>query len=119
MTSGRVLARNTALNLAGQIIPLGVAFVAVRVLAHALGPDRFGILTLAWALIGYFAILDFGLGRALTQAASQALGAGDNDRLRDLGVVSLAAMLTLGVIGGILAAALTPWLAYSRLEMDA
>jgi O-antigen/teichoic acid export membrane protein len=118
MTSGRLLARNTALNFAGMLIPMGVAVVAVPVLLKALGVDRFGVLSLAWLLVGYFALLDFGLGRALTQAASQALGAGDNERLRDLSLVALAAMFILGIVGGILAAALTPWLAYSVMQMD-
>src|SRR5438105_466854 len=97
VTSTRLLARNTGLNLLGQIIPLGVAVLAVPVLIRALGSDRFGVLTLAWALIGYFALLDFGLGRALTQAASEAIGQGDSERLRELGVVSIASMFVVGV----------------------
>jgi O-antigen/teichoic acid export membrane protein len=116
--TGRLLARNTAINFAGLMIPLGVAVVAVPVLLKALGPDRFGILALAWALVGYFALMDFGLGRALTQAASQALGAGEEERLRQLSVVSLATMFILGIVGGAVTAGLTPWLAYSVLEMD-
>ena len=119
MTSGKVLARNTAINLAGLVIPLGVAVVAVPILLHSLGLDRFGILSLAWVLIGYFALVDFGLGRALTQAASQALGAGDNEGLRSVSVAAIATMFTLGILGGIIAAAITPWLAYTVLHMDA
>jgi O-antigen/teichoic acid export membrane protein len=118
VTSTRLLARNTVLNLAGQIIPLGVAVVAVPILIHALGTERFGILTLAWALIGYFALLDFGLGRALTQAASEAVGRGDSDQLKELGVLAIRSMILFGVAGGIVAAALTPWLANSLLKMD-
>jgi O-antigen/teichoic acid export membrane protein len=118
VTSGRLLARNTALNLLGQVVPLGVAVVAVPVLIHTLGSDRFGILTLAWALIGYFALLDLGLGRALTQAASEAVGRGDSERLRELGVVTIRSMVFFGVVGGVVVAALTPWLAYRLLKMD-
>ena len=29
--------------------------------------ERIGVLTIIWALIGYFSIFDFGLGRAITQ----------------------------------------------------
>lgn len=119
VTSSRLLVRNTALNIVSQIIPLGVAVIAVPVLINALGSDRFGILTLAWALIGYFALLDFGLGRALTQSASEAVGRGDSNQLRELSVVSIASMIVIGVIGGIVVAAMTPWLSYSVLKMDA
>jgi len=87
---------HTALNLFGQVIPLGVAVVAVPVLIRALGEGRFGVLALAWALIGYFTLLDFGLGRALTQAASEAIGQGDSERLREMSVVSIASMFVLG-----------------------
>ena len=118
MTSTKLLARNTALNLIGQVLPLGVAVVAVPILIRALGEGRFGILTLAWALIGYFALLDFGLGRALTQAASEAIGQGDAERLRELSVVSIVSMLVIGVLGAVVVAAATPWLAYAFLKMD-
>jgi len=118
VTSSRLLARNTALNLFGQVIPLGVAVVAVPVLIRALGEGRFGVLALAWALIGYFTLLDFGLGRALTQAASEAIGQGDSERLREMSVVSIASMFVLGVVGGVGLAAATPWLAYDVLKME-
>lgn len=36
-----------------------------------LGVELFGVLTLVWALMGYFSLFDFGLGRALTQRVSQ------------------------------------------------
>lgn len=117
MTSGRLLARNTALNLFGQVAPLFVAVAAVPPLISALGPDRFGMLTLAWALIGYFGLFDFGIGRALTQMASEAIGLGDRDRLRHVSSLALAAMFALSCVGAIVLAALTPWLCYHVLKM--
>ena len=42
--SGRRLARNTALNLAGRVVPLLVAIVPVSYVVHRLGPDRYGII---------------------------------------------------------------------------
>jgi O-antigen/teichoic acid export membrane protein len=44
-----------------------VALYAIPVLIGGLGKDRFGLLALAWTLIGYFTLFDLGLGRALTQ----------------------------------------------------
>ena len=36
-----------------------------------LGAEAFGVLTLIWALIGYFSVFDLGVGRALTVRLSQ------------------------------------------------
>jgi O-antigen/teichoic acid export membrane protein len=118
VTSTRLLARNTALNLFGQVAPLLVAVIAVPILIRSLGSDRFGVLTLAWALIGYFGLFDFGIGRALTQAASEAIGRGDSQRMRDASTAAIGATFLLGVAGAAIMASLTPWLAYHLLKMD-
>lgn len=118
MTSTRLLARNTALNLVGQVAPLFMAFVAVPVLINALGASAFGVVTLAWLLIGYFSLFDFGLGRALTQSASEALAREDNDGLHAVSQATLIAMFGFGCVGAALLAAVTPWLAYDWLNMD-
>ena len=118
VTSSRLLARNSALNLFGQVAPLVVALVAMPALVAALGSSRFGVLTLAWALIGYFGLFDFGIARALTQAASEALGRKDEERLAEIGPVSIALMFGLGTIGAVLLCALTPWVVYDLLKMD-
>ena len=62
---GRTIARNTIWNIVGQSLPLLLAVVAIPLLIRRLGVDRFGVLTLAWALVGYFGLFDLGLGRAL------------------------------------------------------
>jgi O-antigen/teichoic acid export membrane protein len=107
-TSGRLLARNSMLNIVGQVGPLIVAVFAVPILVHALGVDRFGILTLAWAAIGYFSLFDLGLGRALTQSASAAIGGGRSEDLPLLTITALTAMTLLGAVGGLIFAVATP-----------
>jgi O-antigen/teichoic acid export membrane protein len=110
VTNGRLLARNSVLNMAGQIGPLIVAVFAVPILVHSLGTDRFGILTLAWTAIGYFSLFDLGLGRALTQSVSAAIGGGRSEDLPVLSLTALVAMTLLGVVGGVVFAVCTPWL---------
>ncbi len=113
------LARNSLLNFAGQVLPLGVAIVAVPRLIAGLGLERFGILTLAWTAIGYFSLFDLGLGRALTRSASAAIGGG---RLEDLPVLTAAAMrgmTVLGIFGALVLAALTPVIVGRLLDIQA
>jgi O-antigen/teichoic acid export membrane protein len=73
--------RDTALNLIGSGAPLLVAMVTIPLLLNALGDESFGLLALMWALVGYFGIFDFGVGRALTYEVAVAHAAGDARRI--------------------------------------
>ncbi len=68
--SGARLARGVAFNLAGVAVPAVLGLLAMPALAQGLGTARLGILTLAWALLGYLSLLHLGVGRALTHAAA-------------------------------------------------
>lgn len=117
LTSGRLLARNTLWNLLGQGAPLLVAAVAIPILIHSLGTDRFGVLTLAWVIIGYFSLFDLGLGRALTQLVAQRLGAEAHEGTPALVWTALLLMFGLGCVGAVILAALSPWLVSSVLKI--
>ena len=117
MTDSRMLARNTALNLAGQAVPIAVALVSIPWLIRGLGADRFGVLTLAWAAIGYFGLVDLGLGRALTHAVAIRLGSNREDELESVGWTALVLMFVLGAAGGLMLAMATPWLVTSLLRI--
>ena len=119
MTDGRLLARNTLLNLLGQVFPLLVALVALPLLIKGLGAERFAILALAWTAIGYFGAFELGLSRALTQAVAQRLGSGDRHELTAVAWPALLLMLCLGMIGAILLAAFTPLLVHRLLNVPA
>ena len=118
MTSSRLLARNTLLNLLGQVVPMLAAVVAIPILITHLGAARFGVLTLAWAAIGYFGLFDLGLGRALTQAVATRLGATDaSEDLSEVTWTALWLMLGLGVLGTLVVAACTPWIVERGLHV--
>lgn len=59
--------RNTLWNLAGSVVPLLIGIVTIPYIYKHIGIERIGVLTIIWALVGYFSIFDFGLGRAITQ----------------------------------------------------
>lgn len=72
---------NTAWNLAGLGAPILAAVVAMPLLISQLGDARFGILALGWMVTGYFALFDFGVGRATTRsmaALRQAAAGGEH-----------------------------------------
>lgn len=93
-------------NLAGLSLPLLVAVVTVPHLIAVLGNERFGLLALAWGLIGYAGALDLGVGRALTQMVARLRGEGHVTIVPD--VLATAGRITLvaGLVGGVVIAAI-------------
>ncbi len=114
---GHLLARNVIWNLLGLAAPLLVAVPAVPRLIHGMGIDRFGVLTLAWVVIGYFSLFDFGFGRALTKLVAEKLGAGRTEDIAPLFWTSLVLMLLFGGFGAVVMAVLSPWLIHSVLRI--
>lgn len=119
LTRGSLLARNTIWNLIGQGAPLFVALFAIPVLIRGLGTARFGVLTLAWMVVGYFSLFDLGLGRALTKLVAEKLGAGKESEVPALIWTALALMALLGVAGIAVAAGLCPWMVHRLLKIPA
>jgi len=117
LPGGRTLARNTVFNLIGQGLPFLVAIFAIPPLIKGLGTARFGVLTLAWMVIGYFSLFDLGIGRALTKLVSEKLGSGFEQDLPDLIGSALGLMGCLGLLGAILAACISPWLVRDVLKI--
>ncbi len=117
LLSGSRLARNSLLNLLGQGVPFLAAIVAIPLLIHGLGTDRFGVLTLAWMVIGYFSLFDFGLGRALTQVVAERIGAARTEKAPSLVWAALALMFGLGLVGTVVGCAISPWLVSSVLKI--
>ena len=108
LTSVSLLARNTFWNLIGQVAPMLVGLFSIPPLIHALGTDRFGVLTIAWLVVGYFSFFDLGLGRAMTNLVAQRLATGSDEGLSEIIWTSNLLMAVLGVLGAVLLVLLSP-----------
>jgi len=118
LTSASLLAKNTLWNTLGLILPLLVGVVAMPYLIHGLGNARFGVLSIAWMVIGYFSIFDFGLGRALTKLIAELLGQGKEDSIPALFWTGMSIMMSVGVIGSIIVGLLSENIVFSWLNID-
>ncbi|MHB8381103.1 MAG: flippase [Candidatus Binataceae bacterium] len=111
------MARNTLWNLIGGIAPFALAVFAIPILVHRLGVYRYGVIALAWLVVGYFGLFDFGLGRTVTKFVADAVGAGDEQYIPDIAWTSLLLMIVCGTSGGALMWGLSPWLAHRALNI--
>jgi len=119
LTSGRLLKWNALWNLLGTAAPIPVALLCLPALVHKLGKDQFGVLALAWTLIGYAGLFDFGLGRALTKLVSEKLGGKEEDEIPGLFWTSQFLMSLMALAGTILLVLIAPWLVHSALKIPA
>lgn len=117
LTGGSLLARNAYINLVGQIVPILVAILAIPLLIKVLGSERFGVLALAWVVMGYFGLFDFGLGRATTKFVSEHYARDDTEPLPELIWSSVLVHVVLGLVGGVILALITPWLTQDALNI--
>jgi O-antigen/teichoic acid export membrane protein len=116
--AGRRIATNTLWNVLGLIAPMPLGLLVVPFLARRLGVDRFGVLSLAWAVIGYFTVFDLGLGRALTKLASER--SVDPNRSGSLGALfwtTMTLLLAFSAVAGAVLAALSVWLVRTGLRI--
>lgn len=92
------LGRDSLYNLAGASVPIILALVTVPAYLALLGTDRFGLLAVAWVILGYFGLFDLGLGRATAQRLA-ALGSGRSQN-RDAALsTAVGANVMIGLAG--------------------
>ncbi|WP_298174545.1 flippase [Novosphingobium sp.] len=92
------LARHTTYNLVGTVLPIVLALVTVPIYLKQIGAERYGVLSLAWIILGYFGVFDLGLGRAVTQRIAASRGDTAEARARIIGT-ALVANLVIGLAG--------------------
>ncbi|MEX2110695.1 MAG: oligosaccharide flippase family protein [Gemmatimonadaceae bacterium] len=103
------MARNSALYFSSLALPALAAVFLVPVTVRELGPSRFGLLALAWAVAEGAGMFDFGLGRATVHFVADAT-ARSSARLREIVAASVFSQLAMGIIAATLLFFLAPLL---------
>ena len=93
--------RNTAYNLVGAAVPMVLALATVPIYLEEIGVERFGILSIAWLLLGYFGVFDLGLSRATAHQIAVRPDQSEIDHAETFWT-AIATNLCLGVLGAAL-----------------
>jgi len=95
------LSRNTSYNLVGAMVPLLLSLVTVPLYLHLVGIERYGVLQIAWLLLGYFGLFDLGLGRATAFRIAAQHEASPSARAETFWS-ALVINIAMGLVGGAL-----------------
>lgn len=115
----RTLRRGVLLNGIGWLLPALLALASVPALTRALGAERFGLLTLAWAAVAAFGALDLGVGRAVAFLVADYGARGARE---DLPPVLAAANWSVWILFtpfALLGFAVAPWLVSTAFDVPA
>jgi O-antigen/teichoic acid export membrane protein len=107
------------LNLLGLGVPLLVALLCLPVMVPALGAERFGVLALAWGVMGFAGAFDLGIARAATRSIASAVGRGAPDEVPRILGTALLTDAGLGSVGGALIVLAGPILAREVFQLPA
>ena len=95
------ISRNALYNLVGTAVPTVLALATVPAYLRLIGPERYGVLAIAWLVLGYFGVFDLGLGRATAQRISALRDATADARATAFGT-ALVSNLFVGTLGALI-----------------
>lgn len=104
----RLIAKNSIFNLLGQVLPMIAGVATIPFIVRGLGADAYGILSIAFMVLGYFSIFNLGLSRATVKFVAENLSPENRHKVPELVWTSLTLLVALGCAGGALAAVFVP-----------
>lgn len=103
------VARNSVLYFSSLAVPALTAVFLVPVTVRALGPSRFGLLALAWAVADGSGMFDLGLGRATVRFVADGTVRGAA-RVREVVLAGALSQTSAGIFAGLVLFFLGPTL---------
>jgi O-antigen/teichoic acid export membrane protein len=94
-----IVVKNSLLNFGSQGLIVIFALISLPYLVKHMPPEDFGLLSLLWAVVGYFTIFDLGISRAITKFLSELKDSRNQSDIRVLIWSALFGSMIVGLIG--------------------
>jgi O-antigen/teichoic acid export membrane protein len=114
-----LIAKNSIFNLAGLILPTAAGLLTLPYIVKGLGTDGYGILSIAYLVLGYFSIFDLGLSRATVKFVAEHLSPDQIHKVPGLVWTSLALLVGIGTLFGTIGAFIVPMFMTRFFKMPA
>jgi len=115
--TGKRTARNLLLTAGSYLWSAILLVISVPILVGGLGPARYGVFVLATLVLGYAALLDFGLTPAVVRAIAMHQAASDRAALSAIVGTALTLFMVLGIVVGAMLFIFTPLLVRHLLHL--
>ncbi|QHI70281.1 oligosaccharide flippase family protein [Tichowtungia aerotolerans] len=116
MKIGERTVNNALFNTVSGVIPLILSFVFWPYIVDKLGDASYGIFALVTTVIGYFSLLDLGLGNAVVKYVAQYAGR-DHDHTESIIGTAMTVFLIAGMLGVLLILSIARMLATKWLKV--
>jgi O-antigen/teichoic acid export membrane protein len=93
------IAKNVGSGLLAQVWSVLLGLVALPILVRGLGPDRYGLLALCLAIIGFASIADLGVGRAASKYLAEDFEKREHSRIQKHVSTALTVCTLMGLAG--------------------
>ncbi|OGS68181.1 MAG: hypothetical protein A2Z87_12595 [Gallionellales bacterium GWA2_54_124] len=94
-----------------------IALATVPLYIGYIGTERYGVLAVIWALLGYFSFFDLGFGRAVTQRMARLSEADDAERSKLLWTALLSTFV-LGILASTVVWIFSDYILLNKIDMS-
>ncbi|MCS4034101.1 O-antigen/teichoic acid export membrane protein [Salinibacter ruber] len=101
-TSNYQLFRNALFNSGGWVLNIAVALATTPYFVYKLGADGYGVFALMTGLIGYYGLLDVGLGQGVTKFVAEYRTQDDQKALSASINAALLVQVSIGILASVL-----------------
>lgn len=112
------LRKNVLASAVGYVLPLVAALVSIPLLLRYLGTDGYGVYAVCLSLLGFMALVDFGMGQAVVRYVADYEAAGERGRVQAFLQVVHTLYWVVASLGGLALWAAAPWFAGRLYEAD-
>lgn len=114
----KYLRKNVLSSAVAYALPLIAALLSIPLLVMHLGTDLYGLYTVCLSLLGFMALVDFGMGQAVIRYVADYEAKEQRNQIQPLLGMAYSMYLLIGLLGAGILYMAAPWLAVGLYRED-